>query len=55
MNFTEQFQGYEEPYPVGVLLPTIDIKKKEYTDLGLDESASNAEVLRAMCRQKVKD
>ena len=54
-NFQDQFEGYENPYPVGVLLPTIKIKDEEYTSLGLEVGAPSNEFLRALCRKKIED
>ena len=43
MEFLKEFKGYEEPYPVGLQMPTIQITKEEYEKYGLKDGASNSE------------
>lgn len=47
------FQKYEKPTVVGLRLPTIKIEKQYYQKYNLEESASNFEFLKAICREAV--
>jgi DNA polymerase-3 subunit alpha len=54
MNFFKDFKNYKGCVPAGVLLPEITIDKKYYKTLGIDESVSNYDFLRELCRKGVK-
>ena len=54
-NFTERFSSYSDFSPPGVRLPEIEIESKYYKDLDADPSISNAEFLKQLCKQGLKD
>ena len=54
-NFLSKFQDYGQCMPPGVLLPQIEIEKKYYSRLGVDEGVSNLEFLTELCRQGSKE
>ena len=53
-DFISDFEDYEGCVPPGVRLPEINIEKKYYVSLGVEESISNFDFLRCLCREGVK-
>ena len=53
-DFVSDFEGYEGCVPPGVRLPEINIEKKYYSLLGVEEGISNFDFLRALCLEGVK-
>ena len=45
----------QQPMPVGVRLPEIDVERRVYYQLDLDPQSSNYDLLRALCLRGVKD
>ena len=45
----------QQPMPVGVRLPEIDVERRVYYQLDLDPKSSNYDLLRALCLRGVKD
>ena len=54
-SFYKNFTPYDSPAPPGVLLPKIEIDKKHYLDLGIEDcNCSNYDFLRKLCLNGVK-
>lgn len=54
MSFLDDFTKYENCLPPGVRLPEIEIERSYYEELGIDQSTSNFDFLRALCLRGVK-
>lgn len=54
MSFLDDFAKYENCLPPGVRLPEIEIEQSYYEELGIDQSTSNFDFLRALCLRGVK-
>ena len=54
LSFSKEFSSYEGCRLPGVILPTIKPEAKYYEDLGLEESVSNKEFLRALALDGAK-
>ena len=50
-----ELKQYNQPMPVGVRLPEIEVDEKFYKELGIPTSASNFDLLRKLCLKGVKD
>ena len=54
-SFLSKFDGYDGCIPPGVRLPKIKIDQHHYDSLKIDNSTSNFDFLKRLCRQGVKD
>ena len=54
-SFLSKFDGYDGCIPPGVRLPKIKIDQHHYDSLKIDNSISNFDFLKQLCRQGVKD
>tara|TARA_B110000285_G_scaffold28573_1_gene28648 strand:+ start:1661 stop:4231 length:2571 start_codon:yes stop_codon:yes gene_type:complete len=50
-----ELKQYNQPMPVGVRLPEIEVDEKYYKELGIPTSTSNFDLLRKLCLKGVKD
>ena len=51
MNFYDQFKKYDDCVPAGVLLPEIKIEKECYEKVGIPDTSTNLEFIKALCTQ----
>lgn len=54
-NFFGKFSSYDDCVPPGVRLPKIQIDQCHYDNLGIDNTVSNLEFLKNLCRQGYRD
>jgi hypothetical protein len=44
-----ELKPYNQPMPVGVRLPEIEVDDKHYKELGIPKDTSNFDLLRKLC------
>lgn len=55
MSFSDNFTEYKDCMEPGVLLPNINIGRKEYEELNVSNDIDNFEFLKSLCRKGIKD